>query len=189
MISSLEVRVLWGIEVVRTPGRRQRRHREVGSEGSPRQSSGPEEHEPPTRLGSLAETPSVFAEFDEWLRRRLRQVRWKEWTRPAARSATSSPSASLPAWPISGRTAGRGTGGFRGPLPSTGRCRTPLGRSRSCGLGRSRPASSGTMANRRMRTRTSGGVGGGGVTPPPTRFPRLSVGRTPSRSWMDRCTG
>lgn len=33
----------------------------------------------------LAETPSVFAEFDEWLRRRLRQVRWKEWKRFAAR--------------------------------------------------------------------------------------------------------
>jgi RNA-directed DNA polymerase len=30
---------------------------------------------------ALAETPSVFAEFDEWLRRRLRQVRWKEWKR------------------------------------------------------------------------------------------------------------
>jgi hypothetical protein len=28
---------------------------------------------------ALAETPSVFEEFDEWLRRRLRQVRWKEW--------------------------------------------------------------------------------------------------------------
>jgi RNA-directed DNA polymerase len=27
----------------------------------------------------LAETPSIFARFDEWLRRRLRQVRWKEW--------------------------------------------------------------------------------------------------------------
>ncbi len=34
---------------------------------------------------ALAETPSVFAEFDEWLRRRLRQVRWKEWKRFAAR--------------------------------------------------------------------------------------------------------
>jgi len=34
---------------------------------------------------ALAETPSVFAEFDEWLRRRLRQVRWKEWKRYAAR--------------------------------------------------------------------------------------------------------
>ena len=34
---------------------------------------------------ALAETPSVFVELDEWLRRRLRQVRWKEWKRPAAR--------------------------------------------------------------------------------------------------------
>jgi len=34
---------------------------------------------------ALADTPSVFAEFDEWLRRRLRQVRWKEWKRFAAR--------------------------------------------------------------------------------------------------------
>jgi group II intron reverse transcriptase/maturase len=34
---------------------------------------------------ALAETPSVFDELDEWLRRRLRQVRWKEWKRPATR--------------------------------------------------------------------------------------------------------
>jgi hypothetical protein len=34
---------------------------------------------------ALAEAPSVFDELDEWLRRRLRQVRWKEWKRPAAR--------------------------------------------------------------------------------------------------------
>jgi RNA-directed DNA polymerase len=34
---------------------------------------------------ALAETPSVFAELDEWLRRRLRQVRWKEWKRYATR--------------------------------------------------------------------------------------------------------
>jgi len=34
---------------------------------------------------ALAETPSVFTELDEWLRRRLRQVRWKEWKRFAAR--------------------------------------------------------------------------------------------------------
>jgi group II intron reverse transcriptase/maturase len=32
-----------------------------------------------TAYFALAETPSVFDEFDEWLRRRLRQVRWKEW--------------------------------------------------------------------------------------------------------------
>jgi hypothetical protein len=34
---------------------------------------------------ALAETPSTFEAADEWLRRRLRQVRWKEWKRPKAR--------------------------------------------------------------------------------------------------------
>lgn len=34
---------------------------------------------------ALAETPSVFEDVDRWLRRRLRQVRWKEWKRPKAR--------------------------------------------------------------------------------------------------------
>jgi RNA-directed DNA polymerase len=38
-----------------------------------------------TNYFALAETPSVFEELDEWLRRRLRQVRWKEWKRPQAR--------------------------------------------------------------------------------------------------------
>lgn len=35
-----------------------------------------------TNYYALADTPSVFEGLDEWLRRRLRQVRWKEWTRP-----------------------------------------------------------------------------------------------------------
>ena len=30
---------------------------------------------------ALADTPSVFAELDQWLRRRLRQARWKQWKR------------------------------------------------------------------------------------------------------------
>jgi len=34
---------------------------------------------------SLADTPSVFQELDEWLRRRLRQVRWKEWKKRTGR--------------------------------------------------------------------------------------------------------
>jgi RNA-directed DNA polymerase len=34
---------------------------------------------------ALAETPSVFEVSDGWLRRRLRQVRWKEWKRPRTR--------------------------------------------------------------------------------------------------------
>ena len=38
-----------------------------------------------TAYFALADTPSVFEELDEWLRSRLRQVRWKEWKRPPAR--------------------------------------------------------------------------------------------------------
>ena len=34
-----------------------------------------------TAYFALADTPSPFEELDEWLRRRLRQVRWKEWKR------------------------------------------------------------------------------------------------------------
>jgi hypothetical protein len=34
---------------------------------------------------AMAETPSVFGDSDSWLRRRLRQVRWKEWKRPKTR--------------------------------------------------------------------------------------------------------
>jgi hypothetical protein len=34
-----------------------------------------------TAYFALAETPSFFAKTDEWLRRRLRQVSWKQWKR------------------------------------------------------------------------------------------------------------
>lgn len=46
---------------------------------------------------ALAETPSVFAELDEWLRRRLRQIRWKEWKRPATRRRNLI-ARGVPAW-------------------------------------------------------------------------------------------
>jgi RNA-directed DNA polymerase len=38
-----------------------------------------------TAYFALAETPSLFESLDKWLRRRLRQVRWKEWKRPQTR--------------------------------------------------------------------------------------------------------
>lgn len=38
-----------------------------------------------TAYFALADTPYPLSEFDEWLRRRLRQVRWKEWKRYHAR--------------------------------------------------------------------------------------------------------
>jgi hypothetical protein len=30
----------------------------------------------------LADAPRVFGDLDEWFRRRMRQIRWKEWKRP-----------------------------------------------------------------------------------------------------------
>ncbi|MGD9621773.1 MAG: group II intron maturase-specific domain-containing protein [Mycolicibacterium sp.] len=33
----------------------------------------------------LADTPRKFRELDEWFRRRMRQIRWKEWKRPRTR--------------------------------------------------------------------------------------------------------
>ncbi|MGH2984092.1 MAG: group II intron reverse transcriptase/maturase [Solirubrobacterales bacterium] len=38
-----------------------------------------------TAYFALADTPRPFEELDEWLRRRLRQVRWKEWKRHRTR--------------------------------------------------------------------------------------------------------
>jgi RNA-directed DNA polymerase len=34
---------------------------------------------------SLADTPSKFKEFDEWIRRRLRMCEWKQWKKPKTR--------------------------------------------------------------------------------------------------------
>jgi RNA-directed DNA polymerase len=34
---------------------------------------------------ALAETPSSFAELDQWLRRRLRQCQWRQWRRVRTR--------------------------------------------------------------------------------------------------------
>ena len=119
---------------------------------------------------ALAETPSVFDELDEWLRRRLRQVRWKEWKRPARGAATSWRSVSPSGRPASGRPVARATGGSRGPHPPARPAQRLLDRPRSGPAGHAHCSSQGTLANRRMRTRTSGGVGGAGVTPAPTRF-------------------
>jgi len=35
----------------------------------------------------LVDAPRVFSDLDEWLRRRMRQIRWKEWKRPGTRQA------------------------------------------------------------------------------------------------------
>src|SRR6266540_874551 len=63
-----------------------------------------------------------------------------------------------------------------------------LGTPRPSGIPRSLPPFPGRDANRRMRTRMSGGVGGAGVSPAPTRFSRQTK-RTSSLNRSSRSAG
>ncbi len=85
-------------------------------------------------------------------------------------AATSLPSVSPTGRLANGRPAGKATGGLRFRSAPAGDAQPLLGRPRFGPPQRSNSSPSGALANRRMRTRTSGGVGGGGVTPPPTRL-------------------
>ena len=55
----------------------------------------------------LADTPRVFAGLDEWFRRRMRQIRWKEWKRPRSRyrmlRSLGIPGRSAREWALSGK--------------------------------------------------------------------------------------
>jgi hypothetical protein len=57
---------------------------------------------------AMAETASVFEDLDHWLRRRLRQVRWKEWKRPGTRRRN------LLALGVTPRTARESAGSSKG---------------------------------------------------------------------------
>ena len=96
---------------------------------------------------ALAETPSVFAEFDEWLRRRLRQVRWKEWKRFAARRRNLV-ALGIPDWQARQWAASRkGLLAALGVRPAPACPAQPL-------LGRPRPG-----GDQRSRTVASGSTG------------------------------
>jgi RNA-directed DNA polymerase len=60
-----------------------------------------------TNYYALADTPSIFEELDRWLRRRLRQVRWKEWKRPKTKRrnliALGIPQREAAQWAYSGK--------------------------------------------------------------------------------------
>jgi RNA-directed DNA polymerase len=64
----------------------------------------------------LAEGERPFSDLDEWLRRRLRQVRWKEWKRPPARRrnlrALGIPDRSAREWAGSGKGYWRVAGSY-----------------------------------------------------------------------------
>jgi group II intron reverse transcriptase/maturase len=60
---------------------------------------------------ALAETPDTFDKLDRWLRRRLRQVRWREWHRPRTRvrnlRALGIPQRQAVQWALSGKGSWR----------------------------------------------------------------------------------
>jgi Group II intron, maturase-specific domain len=82
-----------------------------------------------TAYFAYAETPRPFGDLDEWLRRRLPQIRWKEWKRYRTRRRN------LRALGIAERAARDWAGSAQGLLAhrrlrsSTARCRTPTGTS------------------------------------------------------------
>ncbi len=57
----------------------------------------------------LADTPSVFQELDEWLRRRLRQVLWKRWKRPKTRQRNLVALGVPASWAREATGSGKGT--------------------------------------------------------------------------------
>jgi group II intron reverse transcriptase/maturase len=80
----------------------------------------------------LADTPTVFEELDQWLRRRLRQVRWKEWNACAPDDANSAPSGSPRRTPVNGRPRARGTGASPDPKSLPSPCPTATGPISAC---------------------------------------------------------
>ena len=57
----------------------------------------------------LADTPSVFQELDEWLRRRLRQLLWKRWKKPRTRQRNLEALGISPGWTREAAGSGKGT--------------------------------------------------------------------------------
>jgi RNA-directed DNA polymerase len=57
----------------------------------------------------LADTPSVFQELDEWLRRRLRQLLWKRWKRPKTRQQNLVALGVPASWAHEASGSGQGT--------------------------------------------------------------------------------
>jgi RNA-directed DNA polymerase len=57
----------------------------------------------------LADTPSVFQELDEWLRRRMRQLLWKRWKKPRTRQRNLVALGVPPSWAREAAGSGKGT--------------------------------------------------------------------------------
>ena len=119
-----------------------------------------------TAYFAFADTPTPFIELDSWLRGRMRQARWKGM---AAHQNTMEPPASAGNARQGGPRVGHDQQGLLARsthLPQARPTRRLLDRAGPEGIRRPLPPSPGHDANRRMRTRMSGGVGGAGLARP-----------------------
>ena len=122
----------------------------------------------------FCQTPSVLRALDEWTRRRLRAIAWKQWKRGRARFAELRRRGV--GRDLAAQTAGspHGPGGSRTAPRSPLLCQTPSS-VRSAWLP-SRHQDPHNPPNRRIRTRTSGGVGGAEPRGSPlSRLPKTFV--------------
>ena len=111
---------------------------------------------------ALADTPTVFQRLDGWLRRRLRQVRWKEWKRARKARLRNLRAAGIPPErpPRMVLLAQGLLAHLQLSRPRPRAAQRLLGRPWPGRVLQTLPPLPGCQANRRMRTRTSGGVGG-----------------------------
>ncbi|MEO6779836.1 MAG: group II intron reverse transcriptase/maturase [Bradyrhizobium sp.] len=106
----------------------------------------------------FCQTPSVLRKLDEWIRRRLRAIAWKQWKHGPARFAK------LRRCGIGRDLAAQTAGSPRGPwrLAASPALTMALSNALLGSLGVASVAQCGShnLPNRRIRTRTYGGVGG-----------------------------
>ena len=75
----------------------------------------------------LAERVSVLGKLDGWLRRRLRQIRWKEWKTTAAKRHNLRIRGISESGPANGPVSAGDTRGLQAPRSSRYPCPAPTG--------------------------------------------------------------
>jgi RNA-directed DNA polymerase len=108
----------------------------------------------------FCQTPSVLRALDEWLRRRLRAVAWKQWKRGSTRFAELRRRGV--GRDLAAQTAGSPHGPWRLSNSPALALAFPNAALAALGLPLLVPAKPSNLPNRRVRTRTHGGVGGVG---------------------------
>lgn len=110
----------------------------------------------------LAMTNRKFSDLDEWFRRRLRQIRWKEWKLPRTRVVNLRPLGIVKDMAYQSGIARARIGEWLVPRSFHVPYQTLIGRTWVCCSFAGRGIGFNDLANRRMRARMSGVVRGGG---------------------------